>query len=166
MADPEPAVEDASRSAVPNDEGTVEGSVVVGHDGSAGAEAALREGLTLARALGAPLVLVRAWSLVTAPHLPGEQFGYTPGLEEFGKAVHASLIEDAAAATAEFPDVPVTYRTPHEGATQALVGLSAEARLLVVGARGSGGLVGMLVGSVGEQCSRHASCSVLIARSR
>ena len=38
------------------------------------------------------------------------------------------------------------------------------ADLLVVGARGHGGFEGLLVGSVSEQCVRHARCTVVVAR--
>jgi nucleotide-binding universal stress UspA family protein len=46
----------------------------------------------------------------------------------------------------------------------ALLRLSQRADLLVVGSRGVGGFVGLLLGSVGQQCVHHASCPVLIAR--
>lgn len=46
----------------------------------------------------------------------------------------------------------------------ALVRLSRGAELLVIGSRGVGGFVGLLLGSVGQQCVHHATCSVLVAR--
>ncbi len=36
--------------------------------------------------------------------------------------------------------------------------------MLVVGARGLDGLLGMLLGSVSEQCVRHATCPVLVVK--
>ncbi len=46
----------------------------------------------------------------------------------------------------------------------ALVRLSRSADLLVIGSRGLGGFVGLLLGSVGQQCVHHAACPVLVAR--
>ncbi|MEO6956310.1 MAG: universal stress protein [Antricoccus sp.] len=34
--------------------------------------------------------------------------------------------------------------------------------MLVVGARGHGGFVGMLLGSVSQQCTQHAPCPVVV----
>jgi nucleotide-binding universal stress UspA family protein len=45
-----------------------------------------------------------------------------------------------------------------------LVEASKGAELLVVGSRGHGEFVGMLIGSVSEYCAAHAHCPVLVHR--
>ena len=139
-------------------------SIVVGHDGSPGADRALTEALFLARALDAPVVVVRAWSLATAPRPADWEFGYVPGFEEYAEAVRLALLSDTGPCLESFPDVSVEYRVVHAGPAESLVAISHDARLLVVGARGLGGLAGMLLGSVSDQCVRHAACPVLVAR--
>ena len=142
------------------------GSIVVGHDGSPGADDALAEALALARALHRPLVVVRAWSLATAPRPATWEFGYVPPFEEYADGVHQALLHDTGPLVTTFDDVPVDHRVVHAGAAHSLVELSHDARMLVVGARGLGGLAGMLLGSVSEQCVRHAACPVLVTRTR
>jgi nucleotide-binding universal stress UspA family protein len=140
------------------------GSIVVGHDGSRGADLALDEALALARTLGTIVVVVRAWSLATAPRPANWEFGYAAGFDEYAEAVRLALLEDTHAATEAYPEVPVEYRVVHAGPPQSLVEISQHARMLVVGARGLGGLAGMLLGSVSDQCVRHAGCPVLVVR--
>jgi nucleotide-binding universal stress UspA family protein len=140
--------------------------IVVGHDGSRGAAEALSEALGLASALGMPVTVVRAWSLTTAPRPDGWEFGYVPSFDECGEAVRLALVDDVHDALAAHPDVPVDYRVAHAGAAKALVEISEGARMLVVGARGLGGLAGMLLGSVSEQCVRHATCPVLVVKTQ
>jgi nucleotide-binding universal stress UspA family protein len=140
------------------------GSIVVGHDGSPGADRALGEALALARTLLSTVVVVRAWSLATAPRPAESEFGYASGFGEYAEAVRLALVEDTHARTEACPEVPVEYRVVHEGAAKSLVEISQDARMLVVGARGLGGLAGMLLGSVSDQCVRHAACPVLVVR--
>ncbi len=85
-------------------------AIVVGHDRSAGADAALEIALQLASELRAPVTIVRAWSLVTAPRPPGWTFGYVPSVDEFADAVQAELEADTRALVGRFPDVVISYR--------------------------------------------------------
>jgi nucleotide-binding universal stress UspA family protein len=47
-----------------------------------------------------------------------------------------------------------------------LVAVAEGADLLVVGCRGPGGLTEALLGSVGQYCTHHASCPVVIMRGK
>jgi nucleotide-binding universal stress UspA family protein len=140
------------------------GSIVVGHDGSTGADRALAEALVLARALSVPVVLVRTWTLATAPRPAGQEFGYVSAFDDYADAVRLALLDDVRARVADYQDVAVEYRVEHAGAARCLIETSRQARMLVVGARGLGGLAGMLLGSVSDQCVRHAACPVLVTR--
>jgi len=139
-------------------------SLVVGHDRSAGADAALELALQLASELKAPAVILRAWSMVTAPRPANWAFGYVPSEDELAEAVHDELVADTRARTARFPDVDLAFRVDHRGPARALIGASREARMLVVGSRGLGGFGELVLGSVSDQCVRYAACPVLVAR--
>ncbi len=141
-------------------------SIVVGHDGSECASIALETALELASDLGAPVTVVRAWSMVTAPRPEGWSFGTVPSTDELEAAVTAELEGDAASTVARFPGVQVSYRAYHAGPARSLITASQDARMLVVGSRGVGGLREMVLGSVSDQCVRYASCPVLVVRRR
>ncbi|TFC03073.1 universal stress protein [Cryobacterium mannosilyticum] len=142
------------------------GSIVVGHDGSTDADYALTTALGLADQLHAPVVIVRAWSIDTAPKPANWEFGYVSSFAEYSEAVRAAVIEDTAASVHAFPGVSVDYRAVHSGAAKSLIEASREARMLVVGSRGRGNLAGLLLGSVSDQCARLAVCPVLVTRKR
>lgn len=141
-------------------------SMVVGHDGSACADYALTTALELADQLQAPVVVVRAWSIATAPKPSNWEFGRICSFDEYSVAVHDQLVRDARTAVEKYPAVSIGYRVLHAGPAESLIELSRDARMLVVGSRGRGGLAGMLLGSVSDQCVRHAACSVLVVRPR
>lgn len=139
-------------------------AIVVGHDGSQGADSALATALELAEQLSAPVAVVRAWRIATAPRPPQWAYGYVCSFDEYSAAVQDELLRGARSVIGTFQIVPVTYHAIHGAASKTLIAVSWNARMLVVGTRGRGGLTGLLLGSVSEQCVRHANCPVLVVR--
>lgn len=141
------------------------GSIVVGHDGSTGADYAFTTALELADELQVPLVVVRCWSIDNAPRPADWEFGYVSSLLEYSGAVRAALIQDTDVAMRAFANVTLDYRVVHSGeAAKTLIEISREARMLIIGSRGLGGLAGLMLGSVSDRCARHAFCPVLVTR--
>jgi nucleotide-binding universal stress UspA family protein len=142
----------------------VPGGVLVGHDGSACAQEALQWAADLALRAGYPLHVLRAWKMTTAPRPATWEPGYVPPLEDFETAVREQLEAHVASAGLD-PALPVTCHVTHGSPARGLIESAARADLLVVGARGRGGFVGLVLGSVSDQCVRHAPCPVVVVRS-
>jgi nucleotide-binding universal stress UspA family protein len=139
------------------------GKIVVGVDGSAGAQAALRFALEEARLRGATLRTVFVWSLPMVTEVPA---GLVPALledfrEEAEKALDAALAEvDEVQDPARRVEIEkVVVEGPP---ARCLVEAAEDADLLVLGSRGRGGFTGLLLGSVSQQCVHHAPCPVVI----
>jgi nucleotide-binding universal stress UspA family protein len=64
----------------------------------------------------------------------------------------------------KYPDIEITFRVVQGHPAPVLVEASKGADLLVVGSRGHGEFVGMLIGSVSEYCAANAHCPVLVHR--
>ncbi|MCD9199796.1 universal stress protein [Aeromicrobium wangtongii] len=143
---------------------TVNGGILVAHDGSDSADAALQTALHVAGAFGNKVEVVRAWSLASAPTPPTQEIGYVPPLDDFEAATLAALESDVAAVRAEYPDVTITCSVVNGNAAEKLIEASEHADLLVVGSRGRGGFAGLLLGSTSDQVVHHAKCRVLVDR--
>lgn len=140
------------------------GGIVVGHDGSDCADAALEMALQLGRDLQAPVTVVTAWSIATAPRPADWTFGYAASLDELAEAVHQDLLARTANAVDRYPTVEVSCRAYHGNAAKSLIEASRGARMLVVGSHGLGGFAEMVLGSVSDQVVRYATCPVLVAK--
>ncbi|MRK02263.1 universal stress protein [Aeromicrobium sp. S22] len=138
------------------------GGVLVAHDGSVPAEAALRTAVRVAAGLGKPVTVVRAWTISTAPRPETAAPGYMPPFEDFEAATLAALEKDVARVRADNPDVPITAAVVHGSAAERIVEASDQADLVVVGSRGRGGFPGLLLGSTSDQVVRYAKCPVLV----
>ena len=139
-------------------------TIIVGIDGSPGAQDALDFALQEARMRGADVRVVAAWDI------PGAVYAGAYGL---GDAELSGQLEQAArdnaARALEHADVEgVEIRTVFREGNPArvLVEEAGDADLLVVGSRGLGGFRSLLLGSVGQQCAHHAPCPLVIVRPR
>ena len=140
--------------------------IVVGVDGSDSSRAALEWAYDEAAHHGASLVVVNAWhppSLPMSPpygHLPPEDYESQPRNEAL-----ALLEQFTSAARAQDPAVDVrTSVEEGKNPAEVLIERSTEADLVVVGSRGHGGFVGMLLGSVSQHLVAHANCPVVVVR--
>ncbi|HEY6748796.1 MAG TPA: universal stress protein [Mycobacteriales bacterium] len=80
----------------------------------------------------------------------------SPGSAEF-------LVREAAGiARSWFPDLEVSTAVGDGQLVPALLRASKDARMLVVGARGTGGFAGLRLGSVADQVAAHAQCPVAV----
>lgn len=135
------------------------GPVLVGCDGSAGANPAVEAAFREAGRRGAELVAVKAWR--ESPGLAATQL-YDP--ESARKEEFEVLQDSLDASRGRHPEVQVRAELVAGRPGEELVRLSEQAQLVVVGARGRGGFTGLLLGSVSQQLLHHAACPVLVAR--
>jgi nucleotide-binding universal stress UspA family protein len=137
------------------------GGLLVGHDGSPASSQAVRWAARMAARLGCPLLVVRSWSLSSAPRPSTWATGYVPPLTDFESAVRERLRADVAALG--LPEgAGVTCEVLHGAAGRRLVESSRGAEMLVVGSRGTGGFLGLVMGSTASQVVGHAACPVVV----
>lgn len=134
--------------------------IVVGVDGSNSSSAALEWAGRQAELTGSVLELVTAWEW---PTTYGAPFTFTP---EWNPAADAEQVIESAVKEVHEAHRDIEIRTTVQEGHPApvLVKASQGADLLVVGCRGHGEFVGMLLGSVSEHCVTNAKCPVLVLR--
>ncbi len=135
------------------------GTIVVGVDGSPGGLAALRFALEEARLRKASVTAVFAWSIPFVADVPS---GLLPELLSDFRADAERLLEEAIAEAGDPGGVEIAQLLVDAPAGRALLEAARGADLLVVGSRGRGGFTGLLLGSVSQQCTQHATCPVVI----
>jgi nucleotide-binding universal stress UspA family protein len=136
-------------------------TVIVGVDGSAESEAALKWAAGYATDSRATLLAIMAWHYPSA--VGPAPVGLTPQVitDEVRQSVSEALAKTVASAA---PGIGVEQQIEYGHPAQVLVDASKGARLLVVGCRGHGAFSGMMLGSVSVHCVTNAACPVVVVR--
>jgi nucleotide-binding universal stress UspA family protein len=138
-----------------------DGRAVVGVDGSAGGRDALAFAFAYAATHRLRLAVVRSWDLPMSTHV-----GNAPSKEEtddWRARAQLALAEDLAGWRADYPDLDVLPHVERSfSAAETLIRHSKGSRLLVIGARGAGGVPGLHLGWTAHSVLAHAESPVAV----
>jgi nucleotide-binding universal stress UspA family protein len=141
--------------------------IVVGTDGSETAAEAVRQAIELAKMTGATLSLVSAYQPASGRRVQAEQAEAPADVQyEIGPREDVNLVLDAAAADAKGQGVEVQTHPVEADPADAILNVAEETKadLIVVGNKGMTGARRYLLGSIPNNVSHHAPCSVMIVR--
>jgi nucleotide-binding universal stress UspA family protein len=141
--------------------------IVVGTDGSETAGEAVRQAVDLAKLAGAQLSIVSAYAPVSPRRVQGELREAPADVQhEIGPREDVNLVLEAAAAEARKEGIDVQIHPVEADPAEAILNVAEEtnADLIVVGNKGMTGARRYLLGSVPNNVSHHAPCSVIIVR--
>jgi nucleotide-binding universal stress UspA family protein len=131
--------------------------IVVAIDGSEAARQALRWAVDEGRRRQATVDVVHVWHFPTVN--PAPNLGdYQPAA--FEKAAEELIAAELGAMDTE--GVSVETHLLSAPAVSSILEAAKGADLLVVGSRGRGGFMGLLLGSVSNQIVHHATCPVVV----
>lgn len=140
------------------------GRVVVGVDGSEASEPALGYAFAYAASTGCSLTAVHTWWWEP---LEGVSLG-EPWIGDWTQIAsqESDLISELLAGWSEkYPNVPVHSHVVRGDPVVELLDQAHDASLLVVGSRGRGGFIGVLLGSVSRRVLKRATGPVAVVRS-
>lgn len=135
------------------------GRIVLGIDGSANCEAAVRYAFETAAERNAELVVVRAWGLPTrwSDGWPAEL-----NKAKFEAEIESELAEWLADWRQKYPEVAVRTVAEFAQPAAALAKYAAEADQVVIGGRGHGVVTGALLGSQARTILRHVVAPIVV----
>lgn len=136
--------------------------IVIATDGSPGSQAAVVEGVELARQLGAAVTFVYVRSPIPVLGEPYYQRKLSAQLRR------ARTVLEAALAEAERLGVGADYEIAEGDPAEEILRTARyrEAGLIVVGSRGLGAIAGALLGSVSTALVRHSPVPVMVVKER
>ena len=134
--------------------------IVVGTDGSEASLEAVKWAAREAKAHSAQLEIIHAWTIPSF----GDPMAMMPiqlPIEDFIK--QAEVVRDHAIRLAKEQGASEVNGIVVRGsAAEHLITASKTASKVVVGTRGHGGFVGLLLGSVAQQVATHSKCPVVV----
>ena len=142
----------------------LKGGVVVGDDGSAGAETAIRYAVGEAQRRGSALHVLRAWTITDAVRPPGAAFGYVPSLQESEAATLEATRQRVTRLVGDGAGVAFEVHVVYASDASALIAASKNTDVLVVDSRGLGGVASLLLGSVAAEVIRDSAGPVIVVR--
>jgi nucleotide-binding universal stress UspA family protein len=135
--------------------------VLVGVDGSSTSDAAIGFAFEAAAARKVSLVALHTWSdMMFDPSLAG----IVADWDVVESAERRVLSEQVGGWTEKFPDTSVELLVRRDQPAHSLLAQAAGAQLVVVGSRGHGQFVGMVLGSVSNALVHRAPCPVAVVR--
>lgn len=135
--------------------------VVLGVDGSAMSDAAVAFAFEAAAARKVSIVAVHTWSgMVFDPSTVSMGIDWS-AIEE---AERELLARQLAGWSEKYPDTFVEQHVTRDRPAHGLLEQAARAQLVVVGSRGHGEVVGLVLGSVGNALVHRSPCPVAIVR--
>jgi nucleotide-binding universal stress UspA family protein len=134
--------------------------IVVGVDGSALADSALEFAIEEARLRGASLQVTYAYPALGSALTGSTGRDYYEQVENDARELLQGLVAKAPSTEG----VEVEWVAVPGNPSEVLIEASKEAVLLVVGSRGVGGFMGLVMGSVSTQCVHYSHCPVLVVR--
>ena len=141
--------------------------IVVGTDGSETAAEAVRQAVDLAKLAGATLSIVSAYAPVPDRKVKDQQRDAPADVQyELNPREDVNLVLDTAAAEARKEGIEVQTHAVEGDPAEGILSVAEETKadLIVVGNKGMTGARRFLLGSVPNNISHHAPCSVIIVR--
>jgi len=136
-----------------------EAPIVVGSTARSPSQRALEWAVEHARNGRLGLTAVRAWQPLSTTY---EFIGPVPCAFDLAADVRRDVQRQLDGVDAAGLVASVQVCIVQDRASAALLDAGSHASMLVVGSRGHGQLAGMLLGSVSDQVSRHATCPVIV----
>jgi nucleotide-binding universal stress UspA family protein len=141
--------------------------IVVGTDGSETAGQAVQEAVDLAKLAGATLSIVSAFAPIPERKVKDQQRDAPADVQyELNPREDVNLVLDAAAADARKEGIEVQTHAVEGDPAEGILSVAEETKadLIVVGNKGMTGARRFLLGSVPNNISHHAPCSVMVVR--
>jgi nucleotide-binding universal stress UspA family protein len=132
--------------------------IVVGVDGSPASARALQQAVDLAAAMSAEVDVVHTWQVTYG----ATELSMMPAIPSTDLQLAAEQTLAEVVGGVDDKGVTINRIVTEGDAAGTLIDAAAGADMLVVGSRGHGGFVGLLLGSVSHKVINHAPCPVLV----